>query len=97
MRRGLRRGRQRLPIVGLRRLSLIDYPGKLCATAFTAGCNFRCPYCYNIDIVLHHQRLENIPERTVLDLLYRRRGFLDGLCVGGGEPTLHRALPEFLY
>jgi len=89
--------RQPLPIVGLQRLSLIDYPGRLCATVFTAGCNFRCPYCYNVDIVLHHQGLDTIPEREVLDLLYRRRDFLDGLCLGGGEPTLHRALPAFLY
>ena len=50
-----------------------------------------------MDIVLHHQRLPKIPEREVLDLLHERRGFLDGLCVGGGEPTLHRALPEFLF
>jgi pyruvate formate lyase activating enzyme len=50
-----------------------------------------------VDIVLHHQRLPKMPEREVLDLLHERRGFLDGLCVGGGEPTLHRALPEFLY
>ena len=50
-----------------------------------------------MDIVLHHQRLPKMPEREVLDLLHERRGFLDGLCVGGGEPTLHRALPDFLY
>jgi len=50
-----------------------------------------------VDIVLGHQRLEAIPERAVLNLLYRRRGFLDGLCVGGGEPTLHKSLPEFLF
>ena len=86
-----------LPIVGLQGLSVIDYPGKLCATVFTAGCNFRCPYCYNVDIVLNHQGLPVIPERDVLNLIYGRRGFLDGLCVGGGEPTLHRALPDFLF
>lgn len=89
--------RQQLNIVGLQKLSLIDYPGKLCATIFTAGCNFRCPYCYNIDIVLHPQRLPIIPEREVLNFLHKRRDFLDGLCVGGGEPTLHRPLPTFLY
>jgi len=50
-----------------------------------------------VDIVLHPKSLPIIPERAVLDLLNQRRGFLDGLCVGGGEPTLHRALPEFLY
>jgi len=89
--------RRQLPIVGLQKLSLIDYPGKLCATVFTAGCNFRCPYCNNVDVVLHPQRLPIIPEREVLNLLHRRQGFLDGLCVGGGEPTLHRPLPLFLH
>jgi pyruvate formate lyase activating enzyme len=83
--------------VGLQRLSLIDYPGKLCATAFTAGCNFRCPYCYNVDIVLNHQGMETMPEGEVLNFLYQRKGFLDGLCVGGGEPTLHNELYTFLY
>jgi len=83
--------------VGLQRLSLIDYPGKLCATAFTAGCNFRCPYCYNVDIVLNHQVMATMPEAEVLNFLYQRKGFLDGLCVGGGEPTLHNELYTFLY
>jgi pyruvate formate lyase activating enzyme len=89
--------RPSLPIVGLQRLSLVDYPGKLCATAFTAGCNFRCPYCYNVDIVLNHNGMEKIPERELLNILYERKGFLDGLCIGGGEPTLHNGLLAFIY
>lgn len=97
IRRRQSRLRWGLPIIGLQRLSFIDYPGKLCATAFTAGCNFRCPYCYNVDIVLNPQGMERIPEAEILNLLYQRKGFLDGLCLSGGEPTLHNGLLTFLY
>ncbi len=88
--------KRRLPIVGLQRLSLVDYPGRLCTTIFTAGCNFRCPYCFNVEIVLEPNKLENISEEEVLNLLKDRRGFIDGVCIGGGEPTIHGALPTFI-
>ncbi|MEM4726878.1 MAG: anaerobic ribonucleoside-triphosphate reductase activating protein [Candidatus Bathyarchaeia archaeon] len=88
--------KRRLPIIGLQRLSLVDYPGRLCTTIFTAGCNFRCPYCFNVEIVLEPNKLENIPEEEVLNLLKERRGFIDGVCIGGGEPTIHGALPTFI-
>jgi len=86
----------RLPIKGIQKLSLIDYPEKLCATVFVGGCNFRCPYCYNVSLVLEPERLRTIPEKEILDFLSERRGFLDGICVGGGEPTIHEELPAFL-
>jgi pyruvate formate lyase activating enzyme len=82
--------------VGLQRLSLIDYPGKLCATIFTAGCNFRCPYCYNEDIILNYPEMPKISEDKIIEFLHPRLGFLDGVCVTGGEPTIHRELPKFL-
>ncbi len=82
--------------MGLQRLSLIDYPGKLCATIFTAGCNFRCPYCYNEDIVLDYPAMPKMPEDKIIEFLHPRLGFLDGVCVTGGEPTIHRELPKFL-
>lgn len=85
-----------LPIKDIQKLSLIDYPGKLCATIFLGGCNFRCPYCYNVNLVLEPENLRTIPEQEVLDFLSERKGFLDGICVGGGEPTIHEELPIFL-
>jgi len=85
-----------LPIKGMQKLSLIDYPGKLCATVFVGGCNFRCPYCYNVSLVLEPEKLRTIPEKEILEFLSERRGFLDGICVGGGEPTIHGELPAFL-
>lgn len=82
--------------MGLQRLSLIDYPGKLCATIFTPGCNFRCPYCYNEDIILNYSEMPKMPEDKIIEFLHPRLGFLDGVCVTGGEPTIHRELPKFL-
>lgn len=85
-----------LLIKGFQKLSLIDYPDKLCATIFVGNCNFRCGYCYNKDLVLHANQLTTIPENLVLNFLDKRKSFLDGLCIGGGEPTLHDDLPHFL-
>lgn len=91
------RARRQLPILRLQRLSLRDYPGKLCAKAVTPGCNFRCPFCADMKLLRHHRDSELVPEKEVLDHLYRVRGFLDGLCLGGGEPTLHNGLLSFAY
>ena len=89
--------RQRLPIVRLQRLSLVDYPGRLCAKAVVPGCNFRCPHCTSVDLIRDYLGGEMLSEREVLDHLYRVRGYLTGLCLGGGEPTLHNGLLSFVY
>jgi pyruvate formate lyase activating enzyme len=91
------RTRQRLPLVRLQRLSLVDYPGRLCAKAVIPGCNFRCPYCTNVDLIHDYLGMELLSEREVLDHLYRVKGYLTGLCLGGGEPTLHNGLLSFMY
>jgi pyruvate formate lyase activating enzyme len=84
-----------LPIVGFHKLSLAHYEGKLSAVVIVPGCNFRCPFCPKEELVLHHQPMEKIPVEDVIDTLYPRMGFLDGVCITGGEPTLHRYLPHF--
>ncbi|MBW1769313.1 MAG: anaerobic ribonucleoside-triphosphate reductase activating protein, partial [Deltaproteobacteria bacterium] len=78
---------------GLQKSSLIDYPGKLSCVLFLSGCNFDCPYCHNPGLVKgrfsDHAQFE---EKTVYDFLEKRRGFLDGVVVSGGEPTLQKDL-----
>lgn len=78
--------------------SLIDYPGKLSAVLWTVGCNLRCPFCYNAELVLPElqEGLAQVKPEEVLAILQERRGFLDGLVVTGGEPTLQPDLAGFL-
>jgi pyruvate formate lyase activating enzyme len=83
-------------IGGLQRFSLIDYPGTICAIIFTQGCNFRCPYCHNPELV-HPDRYETvIPEEDIYSFLERRRGKLDGVSITGGEPTEQSDLIEWI-
>jgi len=75
---------------------LIEYPGKIGAIAFTQGCNFRCPYCYNPELVDPDLYRECLPEEGVLSFLERRKGKLDALTITGGEPTMHHDLIDFI-
>lgn len=86
-----------LPIVRLQRLSLRDWPGRLCAKVVVPGCNFRCPYCRKGDLIFEYLDMDRVPEKVVLNHLYRVKGYYTGLCIGGGEPTLHNALLQFVY
>ncbi len=71
--------------------SLIDYPGKVSSVIFTGGCNFRCPWCQNYDLVDEGKlnKIEDIPLDYILNYLSKRKGLIDGVCVSGGEPTIH--------
>lgn len=85
-------------IGGLQKLTLIDYPGKLAATVFFTGCNFRCPWCYSPELVLPEKIKEQpkIPERELFSFLKERQGLLEGVVICGGEPTINRGLPKFI-
>ncbi|MBQ9085547.1 MAG: anaerobic ribonucleoside-triphosphate reductase activating protein [Clostridia bacterium] len=82
-------------IKGFQKLTLLDFPGRAACTVFTAGCNFRCPFCHNASLVLGNEG-ERIAEEEVFDLLERRRGRLSGVCITGGEPTLQPDLEAFI-
>jgi len=83
-----------MKISGIQKLSLLDFPGKLCCTVFTEGCNFRCPFCHNGGLVLSREHPDMSEE---LDkLLEARRGKLDGICITGGEPLLNRDIGELI-
>lgn len=83
-------------IQGLQKLTLLDYPGRVACTIFTGGCNFRCPFCHNAQLVLAPAEFPPTPEEEILAFLKKRRGILDGVAITGGEPTLHADLPDFI-
>lgn len=83
-------------IGGLQKLSLLDYPGRLSATIFLNGCNFRCPFCHNAGLVLPQQLQTHFTTQDILDFLNTRRGKLDGVCITGGEPLLYDDISELI-
>lgn len=84
-----------MKIVGLQKLTLLDFPGKVACTVFLGGCNFRCPFCHNSDL-LDGKAEALMDDAAFLDFLKKRKGLLDAVCVSGGEPTLQPELPRFL-
>lgn len=85
-----------MKIAGLQKNSLVDYAGKVAAVVFTPGCNFNCFYCHNRILLSGGDGINEYECEEVLKLLDKRRGFLDGLVVSGGEPTLQKGLDDFL-
>lgn len=83
-------------IGGLQKTSLLDYPGQISAIVFTQGCNFRCPYCHNPELLSTDKNSLEIGVSSVLDFLKTRIGKLDGVVITGGEPCIHKDLPEFI-
>ena len=83
-------------ISGIQKLSLLDYPDKTCATLFTFGCNFRCPFCQNSPLVTLKAPAQVLSEEEVLSFLEKRRGLLDGVTISGGEPLLQKDILEFI-
>lgn len=82
-------------IAGLQKMTLLDYPGKVACTVFLQGCNFRCPFCHNSEL-LGPGAEKLMGEEQFLAFLKGRRGLLDAVCVSGGEPTLTPGLEELL-
>ena len=79
---------------GLQETSLLDYPGKICAIVWTVGCNFRCPFCYNLNMV--YGDTDTVPVDHILSFLDDRVGKLDALSITGGEPLLHEDIGAFM-
>jgi len=83
-------------IKGFLETSFLDWPGKICSVLFLAGCNFRCPYCHNHPLVFYPERYSSIPLEDILARLQSFQGWIDGVCLTGGEPTLHIDLPSLI-
>lgn len=85
-----------MKIHGFQKTTLLDYPEHVAATIFLGGCNFRCPFCHNGQLVLDPASQPVIPEDEVLAYLEKRHGILEGVCITGGEPTLQEELADFI-
>ncbi|WP_029521796.1 anaerobic ribonucleoside-triphosphate reductase activating protein, partial [Persephonella sp. KM09-Lau-8] len=85
-----------MKIAGIQKFSLIDFPGKLSAVLFVQGCNFRCGYCHNRELVLPEYFSSTISEEEVFQFLKNRTGKLQGVVITGGEPTIFTDLIQFI-
>lgn len=83
------------PIKGFQGTSLLDYPGRIAALIFTGGCNFRCRFCHNVDLI-SSRSLPDLDFDSVMASLKKRAGFIEGVVVTGGEPTIHPGLIDML-
>jgi pyruvate formate lyase activating enzyme len=80
-------------IKGFLETSFLDWPGKICSVLFLPGCNFRCPYCHNHPLVFEPEKFVSIPLKEIFQRLDSLKDWIDGICLTGGEPTLHADLP----
>lgn len=81
-------------IGGFQSFTLIDYPGKMACIVFTQGCDFRCPYCQNPELVL--SKAKAVHQEEIFSFLWKRRDKLEGVVISGGEPTLQKDLEDFV-
>ena len=82
-------------IHGLQKMTLLDFPGRVAATVFLGGCDFRCPFCHNFELATGEAK-PVMDDAELLAFLTKRQGLLDGVAITGGEPCLHTSLPELL-
>ncbi len=85
-----------MKIAGFKKQSLIDYPGNISSVVFTQGCNFRCGFCHNPDLVLPEKYGKTYDNDEILAYLKKYAKMLDAVCITGGEPTMHKDLPLFI-
>ena len=81
-------------IRGFMKTTLADYPGKVASSVFLGGCNLRCPYCHNADIVLN--RSPKIDVKDIISHFEKRKGVIEAVCISGGEPTIWENLPDLI-
>jgi len=81
-----------MKVKGFIGVSLVDWDGKVSSVIFLPGCNMRCPFCYNTKLVLHSNQMPTVPLEKIWNYLKKNRGWIDGVVITGGEPTIHEDL-----
>lgn len=81
---------------GIHKTSLVNYPGKVCTILFVGGCNLKCGYCYNRELVSEFHTMEELTEESIISTLDSRKNFIDAITLSGGEPTIYPKLIPFL-
>ena len=84
-----------MKLIGLQKMTVLDFPGRVACIVFTFGCNFRCPFCHNASLVTGDGE-SDVTEEEFFSFLKKRQGLLDGVCVTGGEPLLQKDIEDFL-
>ncbi len=86
-------------IAGVQKTSTVDWPENICSTVFIAGCNFRCPFCHNPELVLPEEieKTEALSENELLTALVERKRFIDGVCITGGEPLMSPDIVKLIH
>jgi pyruvate formate lyase activating enzyme len=85
-----------MTIKGLQKTTLLDFPEKLACTVFTAGCNFRCPFCHNASLVVRAGEVDEISMSSFLSYISKRKDLLDGVCITGGEPLMNHDIEDLM-
>ncbi len=85
-----------MKVAGFLKSSLLDWDGRVTSVIFLPGCNFRCPFCHNADLVLFPEKASEVDQRGMMGYLEENSDFLDGVAITGGEPTIHPDLPDLI-
>lgn len=85
-----------ITIKGVQKTSLIDYPKKICSVVFLNRCNFKCPFCHNPELVFDEKDVPDVSIDEFFEFLDEHKKWIDGICITGGEPTLHSGLIDFM-
>jgi pyruvate formate lyase activating enzyme len=85
-----------MKIKGFIKNTFIEYPGKIAAMIFLPSCNFRCSFCFNPELILESDKIKDVDEKEVFGFLEKQKKWIDAVVISGGEPTLHKDLPEFI-
>lgn len=85
-----------MKIAGFQKLTLLDFPEHVASTIFLAGCNLRCPFCHNVELIENVDKIASFDEKEILDYLNERKGKIEGVCITGGEPLINSDILDLI-